>query len=107
MRIQDNERLEKIMVNGRLQLAQPDNSVVELRRGMLVKTCDGREAGLVAAVILEEPGQHISHILLCQLPVISNYRLIPINLIAHVSETAIHLNIHSDVIEELAIHQPG
>ncbi|MFQ5418729.1 MAG: PRC-barrel domain-containing protein [Anaerolineae bacterium] len=106
MDVPNNERAEKIMINGRIHLARPDNPEVEVRRGMMVKTRDGQEAGMVAAVIMDEQSQNVSYVLLCHLPVTSDYRLIPVNLIAQVSEEAIHLNIHSDVVEELAIHQP-
>lgn len=105
MRIQEGKRAEKLMVCGRLHLARPDNSVMELRRGMAVKTREGREAGLIAAVILDETSQTISHVLLCHLPVTSDYRLIPVNLITQVVDEAIYLNIARDAIDTLAVHQ--
>ena len=85
---------------------QKDSSPVEVRRGMAILTQDGREAGRVAAVVLEDDGQNVTHILLTHLHLTPDYRLVSINLIKKVSEETVLLHIDNEALECLP-HRQG
>ncbi|MFQ5401022.1 MAG: hypothetical protein ACE5E7_15665 [Anaerolineae bacterium] len=95
-----------MIIKCRLRLRRVDDSSVEVRRCMRVRSCDGREVGFVAAVMIDELKQEATHVLLGRLPVTPIYRLIPIHLIDQIDEETVHLNIQSNAVEELSIHQP-
>ncbi len=98
---------EKVMVNGRFRSPQPPHQMIEIERGMKIVVADGREAGVVGAVVVTPQSEEISRILLCSVPVTAVYRLIPIDLIAHIDDDTIHLNIQYDDLNKLMAHQPA
>jgi hypothetical protein len=73
---------------------------------MIIRTCVGEEAGFSAGVVIKQGTEEASFILLGRLPVTSEYRLIPIELIDHVDSETIHLNANCDEILKLHLHQP-
>ena len=91
-----------MMVSGQLHLKGTDGPPVEVKRCMAVFSRDGRELGLVAAVYLDPHKQDVTAILLGRLPVTSDYRLILIDLIDHVSEDDVQLRITAESVGELA-----
>ena len=93
-----------MMVSGQFHLKGTDGPPVEVRRCMAVLSSDGHELGMVAAVCLDPQTQEVTAVLLGRLPVTSDYRLIPIELIEHVSEDAVHLRITAESVRELAQH---
>ena len=99
-----NENKRTMMVSGQFRLKGADGPPVEVRRCMAVLSCDGRELGMVAAVCLDPDTQDVAAVLLGRLPVTADYRMIPIALIDHVSEDAVHLRITAESMEELALH---
>ena len=100
-----NENQKTIMVSGQLRLKGMAGPPVEVRRCMAVLSRDGRELGMVAAVCLDPLTQDVATVLLGRLPVTADYRLIPIDLIDHVSEDAVHLCITAESVQELAQHE--
>lgn len=100
-----NENHKTIMVSGQIYLEGADGPPVEVRRCMAVLSHDGCEMGIVAAVCFDSQTQDVTAVLLGRLPVTSDYRLIPIDLIDHVSEDAVHLRITAESVRELAQHE--
>jgi sporulation protein YlmC with PRC-barrel domain len=98
---------EKVMVNGRFRSPQPPHQMIEVERGMKIVVANGKEAGVVGAVMVNPHSEEITHLLLCRLPVTAVYRLIPINLLSHIDDDTIHLNIQCDDLTKLAVHQPA
>lgn len=101
----NNDPLEKLMVSGLVHLTQEDSSPFEVSRGMAILTCDGREVGKVAAVIVDSRSQIVTHILLTRLHLSPEYRLVPVNLIKQVSEETISLDVCRQTIESLPVRQ--
>jgi hypothetical protein len=77
-----------LMIDGEVRL--PDGVAVTVRRGMRLVACDGIVCGMVAALVQNEDAE-MTHVLLCRLPVSADYRLIPINQIANVTDQTVHL----------------
>ena len=94
-----------MMVSGQIHLEGADGPPVEVRRCMAVLSHEGHELGMVAAVCLDPHTQDVTVVLLGRLPVTSDYRLIPIDLIDHVSEDTVHLRIMAESVRELAQHE--
>ncbi len=86
-------------------LVYPEQEPVEIKRGMTILTKDKQTAGRVAAVVLEDDSQNITHILLAHLRLTSDYRLISIDLIQQVSEEVILLHIDSEAVARLPYRQ--
>lgn len=78
-------------------------SGAEVHRGMIVQTSEGRTAGRVAAVILDQEQQTVTHILLMQERQLLEYRLVPVELIKEVGKEAVLLGIFHPVVENLPI----
>lgn len=97
---------EKVMVNGRFKSPQPPFAMVEIARGMKIYDADGTELGLVGGVMVHSLREEVSHILLCQLPVAADYRLIPVHLIARIDEEVVYLTMQREDLKTLAVHQP-
>ena len=102
-----NEKTKKMMVTGQVRLKGADGPPFEVRRCMAVLSCDGRAVGMVAAVCLDPDTQDVAAVLLGRLPVSADYRMIPIGLIDHVSEDAVHLHITIESVEQLAQLEAG
>lgn len=74
---------------------------VEIRRGMRVQTLEGRTAGRVAAVVLDEDQQKVTHVLLMQERTHLEYRLLPVELIEQVANEEIRLRTFQHVVDKL------
>lgn len=68
-------------------------SQATVHRGMAVQTSEGCTAGHVAAVVLGQEQQQVTHILLVQERQLLEYRLIPVELIQQVEDEKILLRI--------------
>lgn len=101
-----NTPAERIMVNGRFP--HPHNAclIIEIQRGMTIITSDGHDIGFSAGNLVDQCNQITTHLLLGRLPAPTEYRLIPVDLIDHVTAAAIHLTINKAAVGKLAIHQP-
>jgi hypothetical protein len=96
-----------MMVAGLVRLKGAESPPVEIRRCMAVISGDSCELGIVAAVCFDCHMENVFAVLLGRLPVLADYRLIPVTLINHVSEDAVHLRITAESVEELAQHETG
>ncbi len=92
------------MVNGRIQLSSMPGRPINIHRGMIILTCEGDRAGFSAGVLVNQSGQ-TTYIVLGRLPVTSEYRLIPPNLVACVEAETIHLIVNCEVVKNLRLHQ--
>ena len=107
--IQPNDQVgapgQKLMVSSLVYLEQMDDPV-EVQRGMMILGQDEREAGVVAAVIVDCRNQEVTHILLGHVPPTSDYRLIPLKLIDRMDGETVWLRATTEAIEKLPRHQP-
>lgn len=108
---QTNEQAVILMESGSLG-AQRNNEAdgstgardgAVIHRGMSVQTSEGDTAGRVAAVVLEQEKQAITHILLMRDRQLLEYRLVPVELIEEVDEEAVLLRIFQSVVESLPV----
>ena len=93
---------QKLMVRGSFRLATGDRQTVELVRGMTVRTNEGQVAGKVAAVVVNAADGQVSHLLLCRLPRVWDYRQVPVSLIHEITGETVILDVPESVIETLA-----
>jgi hypothetical protein len=100
-----NQR-QKLLVSGWVNLSAAAGSSVEIVRGMVVVCRDGQEAGKVAAVVVDTVTQEVAYILLCRLPQSPDYRLLPLDLMTQVTGQTVMLQIQSQDVDGLAVHQP-
>ena len=96
---------EQVMVNGRFHLPHTTTNQ-EIQRGMIIVTSVGEKAGFCAGVIVKQGADEAEFVLLGRLPVTSEYRQIPINLINHIEAETIHLHVDCAEILKLPLHQP-
>jgi len=78
-------------------------SPAKVHRGMTVQTDDGQTAGRVAAVVLDQDQQKVTHILLMWERPLLEYRLIPVELIKQVGDEEVLLRIFEPAVENLPI----
>jgi sporulation protein YlmC with PRC-barrel domain len=83
----------KLMVSGWVQLPGCQNCRVEIRRGMLVQTHQGRVVGNVSAVVMDHAGQKVTHLLVDRLPQAPEYRLLPVTRILRVDGEAVYTDL--------------
>lgn len=102
----DGVQQGRMMVNGRFSPLNNSHSV-NINRGMAVWTSTGAEAGFSAGVVVPQDSDEATHLLLGRLPITSEYRLIPVRLIARIADENIHLNVACDEILKLHLHQPA
>lgn len=76
-------------------------SQATVHRGMTVHTCEGHTAGHVAAVVLDQDRQQVTHVLLVQERQLLEYRLIPVELIEQVDDEEILLRIFQPAVDSL------
>ncbi len=81
---------DKVMVNGRFHLPHTTTSQ-EIHRGMIIITRVGEKAGFCAGVVVKQGTDEADFVLLGRLPVTSEYRQIPVNLIDRIEAETIHL----------------
>jgi hypothetical protein len=91
--------------SGLIYLRQKDNSPIEVRRGMTILTKDDQVAGKVAAVVVDDHSQNVTHLLFSQLGQIPQYRLVPVNLFEQVKEETVFVSIRQHVIESLPLRR--
>ncbi len=109
--IQTSDHAVTLMESGLLTAQNMDHadgsagahSGAAIHRGMSVQTSEGDTAGRVAAVVLDEEQQKVTHILLIQERQLVEYRLVPVELIAEVEQEAVQLYILHPVVENLPI----
>jgi sporulation protein YlmC with PRC-barrel domain len=70
-----------------------------VHRGMTVYTGEGHTAGRVAAVVLDQEQQEVTHVLLVQERQLLEYRLIPVELIEQVDDEKILLRILQPAVD--------
>ena len=103
--LSSTNQLQQLFESGSVYLEQADTSPVEIKRGMTILTQDGQKAGRVAAVVLGNDCQNVTHLLLTSWPQISDYRLAPVDLIKQVSGETILLHINYKDMEHLPHRQ--
>jgi hypothetical protein len=69
---------------------------------MAILTREGQEAGTVAAVVVDKNDHNVTHILLSRLSHMPEYRLVPLDLVAQVSDETVRLHIFNPVVSSLA-----
>ncbi len=99
--IHDDPQTE-LLVRGTLLPDQAGQASVEVYRGMTIFTCEGQEAGTVAAVVVDKNDHNVTHILLSRVTLKSEYRLVPLDLVAQVSSETVRLHIFNPVVSTLA-----
>jgi sporulation protein YlmC with PRC-barrel domain len=99
----DGELPAELVVSGAIHPVQTGDRVMDVRRGMLILTSEGREAGRVAAVIIDRHDQLVTHILLSRLDQMPEYRLVPIALVEQVIEEQVRLGIHNQIVNTLPL----
>ncbi|MCL4261622.1 MAG: hypothetical protein KJ069_00330 [Anaerolineae bacterium] len=97
---------QKLLVRGTLPAGQTAVAAGDVWRGMLVLAEDGVLVGIVAAVVVTDPAQAISHILLGQVPPTAVYRLVPIDLLDRLDGERLWLRVSHRQIAALPIHEP-
>ncbi|MCB0032697.1 MAG: hypothetical protein KDE51_01655 [Anaerolineales bacterium] len=98
----DDPVAQKLLVSGLVQL---ETELVEIRRGNVVMTQDGVEAGVVAAVVLDCPQQEITHFLLGFVPPTAVYHQVPLRLINRIEQEMVWLNITKEACDNLPRYQ--
>ena len=98
----DDDPQAELLVYGTLLPDQAGRTSVEVRRGMAVFTCEGQEAGTVAAVVVDKTDRSVTHILLSRVIHRPEYRLVPLDLVAQVSDETVRLHIFNPVVSSLA-----
>ena len=92
---------QKLMVNAFLCLEPNCGFSVEVRRGMLIRSQEGTEAGKVAAVVTNAGDQHAEGVLLSRLPEVVGYWFISIKDIKAIVGEEVWLCLQTSAIESL------
>jgi sporulation protein YlmC with PRC-barrel domain len=102
-------RSQKLMVSGLVRPKQvPEESgPTEVMRGMTILTKEGREAGQVAAVVVDSHSQVVTHLVLGRLRPALEYRLVPADLIEQVNAETVSLSILGQAVESLPARKAG
>lgn len=100
-------RPQRLMVSGPIRPKQvpAGGGPVEVARGMTVRTREGREAGQVAAVVVDCRSQLVTHVVLGRLRPALDYRLVPVDLIEQVNAETVSLSILNQAVESLPPRQ--
>lgn len=96
---------DKLMVSGLVCLQKREGLPAEVKRGMIIRTREGREAGKVAAVIVDNEHQQVTHVVLGRTVQTPDYRLVPVDLIEQVDGETVSLGIFDQVVESLPKRQ--
>jgi sporulation protein YlmC with PRC-barrel domain len=97
------EWAQKLMVHG---FVCPESNCAlsaEVSRGMSILSKEGGDVGHVAAVILDSNTQKATHILLCRLPQMRGYWMIPVGSISQVQDGIVRLAIPGKVVDTLPL----
>lgn len=103
----DQFGLGKLMAVGYVRVGSQGNKTCRIQRGMEIKTEDGKPAGKVAALVLDSTTQEPVHILLGRLPLLPEYRLIPLDKIAGINQDVVHLHLRHQDLNDLAVWHSG
>jgi sporulation protein YlmC with PRC-barrel domain len=98
----DDDPQAELLVSGTLLPDQVRQVPVEVQRGMAILTREGQEAGTVAAIVVDKTDRSVTHILLSRLSQLPEYRLVPLDLVAQVSDETVRLSIFNPVVSSLA-----
>ena len=90
-----------LVVSGLIYLEQAGDVAIEVRRGMVILTAEGREAGKVAAVIIGRQPRQVTHVLLGRLRQALEYRQVPLELIERVQEDRVLLRVVYQFVDSL------
>ena len=90
-----------LVVSGAIFLDHGSDIAVEVKRGMVILTNEGLEAGRVAAVTINREDHQATHILLSRLIQVPEYRLVPISEIEQVHDETVRLRIFNQVVNTL------
>lgn len=101
MKPDTNNQSQRLFESGSIYLKQENDLPIKVSRGMTILTRERQEAGKVAAVIVDNDSQKVTHILLTRPRLVSNYRLVPVSLVEHVDENTVLLEICNQAIESL------
>jgi sporulation protein YlmC with PRC-barrel domain len=95
------ENAPALMVSGFICSESQCALSVEVRRGMAVECSDGKEAGRLAAVVLEWTRGRATHLLITRLPRVSGYWMVPVAMVAQVGQDSLRLNIPAGKLKHL------
>lgn len=96
---------QRLFESGSISPEQGNGLPVKVSRGMTIQTSEGWEAGKVAAVVVDNDSQKVTHVLLTRPRLVPDYRLVPVNLIEQVDEDIVLLDVCSQDIESLPTRQ--
>jgi sporulation protein YlmC with PRC-barrel domain len=99
--VSSNGQHKHLMESGLIRPVLGSEVPMEVRRGMAIRTSEGREVGRVAAVVIDGPTREVTHIILGRRPQTVEYRLVPIGLVEEVATEAVVLGILNPLVEEL------
>jgi hypothetical protein len=88
----------KIMAQAAVFLRGEPAAAVELRRGMIVKCNEGREAGKLAGVVVSQATRQVLCLILSHLPDKEGYQSLPVSWIECVNEDVITLTARFEMI---------
>jgi hypothetical protein len=96
----------KMMAQGIVVLNGQAEAAVEVRRGTVVISAEGREAGKLAAVVVGPDSRQAVCLILGHLPDAEGYQSLPVSWIARVEADGITLNASLEVILALPDWHP-
>jgi len=96
---------QRLFESGSICPEQANDLPVKVSRGMIILTSEGWEAGKVAAVVVDNDSQKVTHVLLTRPRLVLDYRLAPVNLIKQVDKGVVVLDVCSQDIESLPTRQ--
>lgn len=91
----------QLLVSGLICPDHESDMTVEVKRGMIILTSEGQEAGRVAAVIINSHDRQVTHILLSRQSQPPEYRLVPIAFVEQVQEEKLLLCIFNQAADSL------
>lgn len=101
MKPDTNNQSQRLFESGSIYLKQENDLPIKVSRGMTILTRERQEAGKVAAVVVDNDSQKVTHILLTRPRHVPDYRLVPVTLIEQVDEATVLLEICNQAMESL------
>jgi sporulation protein YlmC with PRC-barrel domain len=93
----------KIMTQASVFLPGQHSTAVEIRRGMIFTSIDGKEAGKVAGVVVSPDSGQVQYLILSHLPKEAIYQCIPVSWIDCMQGEVISLNARLETILALPV----
>ena len=90
--VQTSEQQQALMETGTIALENGEIRQVELCRGMVVHSQEGNPVGHIAAVVMSDAREEVTHILVVHQTQQLHYRLLPVTLITSVTDSDIQLD---------------